>query len=348
MLQVYRGACNDLYAGALGYGRLLAPAPQAGPVLMTDAAAALALSAPRLASAAAITRAGVTSEEHSKKERLIEEWTFWASDYPERLRPSLQWCTPDDVLAFMEAWRERHPGRLPAKTLRLTEGEAVPCTPSTLRGVKHRLSALCASLGRHGPWSNENAGGNPCHHAKIDKYLDGYERQMFEKHGYSPAGAVPMSLAKYWQLVEHLDSLLVGAEPYQRALILRDKVAFAYMWECGQRGKEAGRLLVTDFAYKCVDVTPAWDDLMKRSVRGDVALLVESSQGTKKRKCANPGVLYLEKELKADGAGLLVTTLPVYAQAMPEQTWKTPEAHVDVLRTTYYLCTSDYEPARRG
>ena len=95
-------------------------------------------------------------------------------------------------------------------------------------------------------------------------------------------------------------------------------MAFAYMWECGQRGKEAGMLLVTDFAYKCVEVMPAWSDLVDGKVKADVSLLVESSMGTKKRKSRHPGVLYLEKELRPDGRGLLVATLPVYAQAMAQ------------------------------
>ena len=205
-----------MYVYAMGYGSCLAPAPRDGGVSMADATTAFRLTAPRLESAAAITRAGVTTDEQRSKSRLLRDWDHWASYYPASLRPSVQWCTPEEVLAFLENWRDTHPGRLPAGAPPLPEGESVPCAPSTLRGVSYRLSAICASLGRHGPWSEGQLSGNPCKHPRVSKYLDGYERLSFDEHGYSPSGAVPMGLDKFWRLVQHLDSAMVDATPYQR------------------------------------------------------------------------------------------------------------------------------------
>lgn len=285
---------------------------------MADAALAVRLTGPRLESAARVTRAGVTRAENRGKSSLLNDWDYWSSSYPASLRPSLQRCTPEEVLAFLEYWREHHPGRLPAGAASAPEGYVAPCAPSTLRGVKHRLSAICSSLGRHGPWGEDRLCGNPCLSPRVAKYLDGYERLAFEEHGYSPSGAVPMGLAKFWRLIEHIDGVMVAADEYQRCMLLRDKVAFSYMWECGQRGKEAGRLVVSDFAYECVEVSSAWPDLARGDVRSDLPLIVESSMGTKKRKTRHPGVLYLSTVLQPDGAGLLVTTLPAYAAAMEQ------------------------------
>ena len=338
-LQVYRGACNDVYVCALGYGSQLVPAVGTSRgVPLADASVALRLTASRLESAAAVTRAGVTSEEQRSKARLLNDWEHWAKAYPPSLRPSMQYCTPEEVLAFLEYWREHHPGRLPAGATPLSEGHIVPCAPSTLRGVKHRLSAICSAMGRHGPWGEDRLNGNPCLSPRVAKYLDGYERLAFEEHGYSPSGAVPMGLSKFWRLVAHVDAAMGPADEYQRCMLLRDKVAFAYMWECGQRGKEAGRLVVSDFAYECVEVTPAWPDLVRGKVESDLPLLVESSMGTKKRKSRHPGVLYLAKTLQPDGTGLLVATLPVYAAAMEQYGYP----------LTQWLLRPGDQPAGRG
>ena len=302
---------GDLHASLLGYGAELAPSPVCRVVSPADAVAALQMDAEGMRDVSAFAAAATAGGEHNRRRRLVEEFNAWAARYPESVRPTLQWCSPMEVALFLNAWRKSHVGRW-------RPGEDCPVAPSTLRGVASRLAGICAGLGRHGPWSPERPGGDPTKHPHVQKMLDGYESVAFHEWGYSSSGAVPVVVDKFLALMAHLDARAEGADLYSRCLLLRDKVAFAYMWECGHRGKEVSRLTVQDLRYQDVACTGAWPDLSQGAPRAGATLLVEPGNGTKTRKTRHPGVVRLEVEVQPDGLGTFVATLPVYARAMAE------------------------------
>ena len=308
-LQVYWSVQGDLYAEHLGYGAALAPAPTRAPVPLADAAVALQLDAAHLREAAELAAGATTGDEASRKRQLVEEWNLWAGRYPATVRPSLQWCSPQNVLVFLTAWRKGRHGRW--------SGAAdCPVAPGTLRSTASRLSAIFASLGRHGPWEPHRPQGNPGQHPHVRAMLAGYERRLFEEEGYSAAGAVPLQEWKYDLLQGHLSERLMGtADPYQRCLLLRDQALFAYLWASGGRGKEGVDLLTSDFCYKDLACTPAWGDIIARKLRDGATVVVECSMGTKTRKTRHPGVVELACGGDAGGVTLL-SVLPDYAEAM--------------------------------
>ena len=316
-LQVYQLACQDWYVNAAGLGAGLAPPPSLAAVPMSDAMAAMHLTAPRLESAAAITRFGVSSDEHGRRERLMAEWEEWARGYPESMKPTLRWCGPEEVLAFLETWRATHHGRRPPGAPALPAGQRVPIAPPTLKGVQSRLSTICQRLGRHGPWSEGRRDGNPAAHAIVLEYVKGYDRYAFECLDYESSGAVPLTLGKYWQLIEHVtDRAESEACPYRACMLLRDATAFAALWECGQRVKEVGHLVVTDFCYQDTQCTAAWEDICSGKVDSVTPVLLESSHGTKIAKEKHPGTYELRKNVSEDGCGVLLAILPELADAM--------------------------------
>lgn len=317
LLQVYQLACQDWRVNAAGLGAGLSPPPSMAPAPMSDALAAMQLTAPRLESAAAISRFGVSSDEHRRRDRLIAEWEEWARGYPESMKPTLRWCGPEEVLAFLETWRLTHHGRRPAGAPALPAGQQVPIAPPTLKGVQSRLSTIFQRLGRHGPWSEGRRDGNPAAHATVLDYLKGYDRYAFEHLEYESSGAVPLSLEKYWQLIEYLTDQ-AGAEdcPYRACMLLRDATAFAALWECGQRVKEVGHLVVSDFCYQNTQCTAAWEDICSETVDPDIPVLLESSHGTKTAMERHPGAYEIRKDVSEDGCGVLLALLPEYANAM--------------------------------
>ena len=164
-----------LSVNAAGLGAGLAPPPSLAAVLMSDAMAAMHLTAPRLESAAAITRFGVSSDEHGRRERLMAEWEEWARGYPESMKPTLRWCGPEEVLAFLETWRATHHGRRPPGAPALpADGQHVPIAPPTLKGgpvpAEHHLPASRATWAlerRAARWKPRDA----CHCAGVREGL---------------------------------------------------------------------------------------------------------------------------------------------------------------------------------
>ena len=129
-----------------------------------------------------------------------------------------------------------------------------------------------------------------------------------------------MTLSKHLQLVDYLSTKAsASALPISKAVYLRDLCFEAYLWETGQRGKEAGCLLITDFTYGDTWCTPAFPSISASNLFPALPITVESSRGTKTRKTKHPGTLTLQRGLMGDdGHGVLLHYLPSYAQAMRE------------------------------
>ena len=131
-LQVYQLACRqDWYVNASGLGAGLALPMSSAPAPMGDAMAAMQLTAPRLESAAAIARFGVSSDEHRRRGPFNGGVARnGACVYPESMKPTLRWCGPEEVLAFLETWRTSHCGRRRAGAPALPAGQPVSdCAP---------------------------------------------------------------------------------------------------------------------------------------------------------------------------------------------------------------------------
>ena len=303
----------------MGFGAGLAPSPVGQTIPLADAAIAFRLNEEHLQEAARLSAAATAGDEQGRRQKLVEEWNAWASPYPVSVRPSLQWCTPTDVTVFLGAWRKEHCGRW-------RKGDDCPVVPSTLCDVVTRLAGVFKSLGRYGPWSPDRPSGEPTKHPIVQQMLKGYERVAFEDEGYSAAGAVPMQPSKFLALMEHLDARAADATSgHTRGLLLRDKVAFSYLWESGPRGKEVSQLVLEDFRYEDLECTVAWQGLARGELREGAALLVEPSHGTKGRLTRHPGVVALTRELQEDGRGTFVATVPAYAAAM--ESLGTPLTH---------------------
>ena len=318
MLQVYVGVQSDMYACALGYGGGLGVPMTNASVTVGEAVAAMTLHAPHLEAAADLTQSANCSDENQRKRRLVQEFNAWSSRYPIRLRPTLQWCSPMDVVVFLNDWRSHRVGRWRGAAAgedgSVGGASSPPIAPSTLRATASRLSALCGMLGRHGPWTPNSPQGNPCLHPHVQRYLDGYARRAFETHGYSETSAVPLGLEKYMQLMGYLTRQIESSDDcYRRTLLLRDQAAFSYLWECGPRGLEVCDLLITDVRYHSLTCTPVWSDLVGDGLQEGVPVLSESTGGTKTRKMRYPGVVTLATSVQADGSGMFLPVLRAYA-----------------------------------
>ena len=258
----------------------------------------------------------VTPEVHKRRLATLTEWKRWSDQFPESLRPSLLTCTPAEAICFLEQWRVSRLGRARPGC----PSDRLPdIAPGTLRNYAGQLSQLCLAAGRtDSAWSISDPTGNPVAHSDVLNYLNGYANHSFSNTPYVESGAVPIPLATYVKLQEYLvDKADQELDPFQAALLWRDACLSAYLWETGQRGKEGGRLVVTDFTYDDVRCTPAWLDLIEGKPRVDQALLVESSAGTKSRKTKHPGTLKLDTYADYGlGTGVLVQLLPPYARAM--------------------------------
>jgi len=214
----------------------------------------------------------------------------------------------------MQHWRETHHGlRRPADP-----ADYLPeVAPSTMKSLRSHLSALCQALGRMGAWSPSHPECNPTDHPDITAFLNGYAKYCHEHTLYVASGAVPVTLQKHLQLIDYLvGQARASITPISKAVYLRDLCFEAYLWETGQRGKEAGCLLISDFTYGDIWCTPAFPSISASNLHPALPILVESSRGTKTRKTKHPGTLVLQRGLDDNGNGLLLHYLPSYVQAM--------------------------------
>ena len=248
----------------------------------------------------------------------LDEWQRWGQQFPVCIRPSLQTCTPPEIICFLEQWRVSRAGRTRPGD---PDGYQPEIAPGTLRNYAGNLSQLCLAAGRtEQEWSTAHLSGNPVSHASVTAYLSGYAQHSFQNTPYVDSGAVPMTLSVYVGLQDYLVSKAESApSAFQAALLWRDACLAAYLWETGQRGKEGCQLVVTDFTYGDVRCTPAWPDLVDGSVQDGLPVLVESSNGTKSRKTKHPGTLELSTEVDENlGTGVFVNLISPYANAMRE------------------------------
>ena len=315
---MYQGALSDYHLTATGMGYLIpqstAPAPD--PVPTTDLMTGLSLTLPVLDRVGFYSNMSVSAQVGRKREVAFRYWQQWSLTFPPLLRPSLLTCTPHEVACFLEQWRSGRKGRRKPTD---PEGYIPDISPGTLRNMASQMAGLFLAAGRSADaWTPTRREGNPLNNAVVKNYLDGYEFYCFESTSYVVSGAVPMTLDLFLRL---LSFLIVEADkadsPRSRALLLRDATLSAYLWETGQRGKEGGELLLTDFSYADLSCTEAWGDLKQGKPQTLDPLLVESSRGTKSRKSKHPGTLELQLEIsEEDGSGYLVALLPLSSAAM--------------------------------
>ena len=313
MSQAYQQSLPILQANASGYVQLGLTGLDAarGTVPLSDAIAGLRLTESGLAGAAVITQYAVGSDLHKRREKVVADWDLWASQYPASVRPNLAQCQPAEVICFLDHWRESHVGK--------RSRDAPDVAPTTLRAISGHLSAVMTSLGRCDTWSPERLKGNPAKHPSVASFLKGYDLYCFQEKGYSSSGAVPLTFSKYCQLRDYLFSSADScADVSVKCTLLRDLCAFSYLWEAGHRGKECSSLLLSDFRYKTLRGTLAWDDIVSGSLDPILPLLVEGSQGTKTQATRHPGVVELCKLPTSGGGGDLIRFLPKYAAAMAD------------------------------
>ena len=300
-------------------GYLLAQPTTPDPIAEVPSAelyAGLGLSLPALDRVGFYSNLSVSADVRRKRELAFQYWKEWSSAFPMSIRPSLITCTPHEMACFLENWRA---GRMGRRRPTDPEGYLPDIAPGTLRNMASQMSSLCLSSGRRiDSWSPDRKEGNPLNSAVIKNYLSGYEHYCFESTPYVESGAVPMTLDLFLKLMSYLIGKADSAgSPFEKSLFLRDATMAAYLWETGQRGKEGGELLLSDFSYADVACTPAWEDLARGFPQTLDPLLVESSQGTKSRKTKHPGTLELQLQpSEEDGGGFLVSLIPVYSAAM--------------------------------
>ena len=317
-LQVYHGLLSDYTMASRGAGALLSQNSHApGPTTLSEAYSGLHITLPLLSRASATVAMAQGGDTTARRLKVLEDWTSWSSLYPSGMQPSLATCRPAvDVLCFLQYWRETHHGvRRPADP----DDYLPEVAPSTLEGVKSHLSVLCQALGRQGTWSEANSDNNPTAHPDVADYLTGYAHHCHVNTPYVATAAVPLTLAKHLKIISYLDARAEAAlGPIARATFLRDLCLEAYLWETGQRGKEAGNLLITDLTYGDTWCTPAFPSICAESLRPALPIYIESSRGTKSRKTKHPGTLTLQRTADGDGHGLLISYLPKYAKAMSD------------------------------
>ena len=321
-LQVYLEALSDYHLATSGMSYLLAQSTHSTStgtlVPQADLHTGLGLSLPALDRVGYYSNIAVSADVRRKRETAFQHWLTWSSRYPITIRPSLITCTPHEMACFLESWRASRMGkRRPTDPI----GYLPDIAPSTLRGMASQMSCLCLNSGRRAEgWAPDRKDGNPLNSTVIKNYLSGYEHYCFECTPYVETAAVPMTLDLFLKLMVYLIGEADSApSPYDEAIILRDAALAAYLWETGQRGKEGGELLITDFSYADVQCTPAWHDLVSGEPRTLDPLLVESSHGTKSRKTKHPGTLELQLQpSEEDGGGFLVSLIPTYARAMAQ------------------------------
>jgi integrase len=102
----------------------------------------------------------------------------------------------------------------------------------------------------------------------------------------------------------------------QRAVLLRDVGCILYLWLSAQRGKECGRLVVSDFTQDGLACLPAWGALEAGHLPESGCVYVEPSLGTKSRQHGRPGEIKVTVEPAARAAYCFLRWVPKYAAVM--------------------------------
>ena len=89
--------------------------------------------------------------------------------------------------------------------------------------------------------------GNPAVTFRVRKWVSGYSEELW-RAGYREGSAVPLSPAKLVSLLSYLDtqSTRTGISGLDMLASLRDALCYLYCWRSAMRGKEAGKLELSD------------------------------------------------------------------------------------------------------
>jgi integrase len=194
---------------------------------------------------AALQRAGERWEPSTLAERARQCRGFseWLAKLPASQQVSWGGCSPAHVLAYMEAeWLPSHGNRA------LGDG-SMGTAASYMQSTLSHLSTTFKLLGRAAAWGTQaEALCNPVDSAAVAAYLGAYRKQ-YARAGYAAEAARPWKLEELDVLLRRLDSqLAASARGLSRALLLRDTAMLCFMADCGKRGRDCGRLQVSDFS----------------------------------------------------------------------------------------------------
>ena len=176
-----------------------------------------------------------------RRDMTMQELHTWLQQLPASLGKSLMTCSPADVLVFMEShWVNQHTGT------DMADGSCI-ASPAGVNQCLSNLSTGFQLIGRVGDWTQLTHHGNPVQSIEVTQYRQGYRQKAFQL-GYLEGSAVPMTADKMCQLVDYLDSI-VAATPagFLRLVLERDIVMILLLWESYLRGKDCGKVCLTDF-----------------------------------------------------------------------------------------------------
>ena len=175
------------------------------------------------------------------RNRAMQGFGQWLQQLPSEWNKTLLTCTPADVVVYLEShWLAQHAGTT------LPDGGMI----ASPKGVSQCLSSCSTGfklLGRVGEWNPLSNSGNPVESTLINQYRKGYRLEAW-RSGYLEGSAVPMHSSKVFQLVDHIDQLLVGTtSPVSQLTLQRDIVLLLLMLETPMRGIDCGKLSWADF-----------------------------------------------------------------------------------------------------
>ena len=230
---------------------------------------------------------------------LGREFSSWLAALPSSAGFSTtpQTARPEDLLVFIQSHFILHHA-----------GSVVPgldhkvASPQGVSSAFSHLSTLFDSLGRRGPYQPETNRGNPCDSNVIQRYKQGYLRDMCQA-GYQEKSAVPLTEALVLELMTHFDQLEASdaLSPFEKLMAQRDGLLILYNWHSAMRGKEGGQLCESNL-HSCP--TANHGQLFPQGYRSGVPLpedpWVYPTHGTKtnKRSRAHQDPAHLKKQVE--------------------------------------------------
>lgn len=137
-------------------------------------------------------------------------------------------------------WTKQHCGST------LPDGQKIASYSGVNAALSH-LSTAFRLINRVGDWDHQRLlYTNPIKSDFVSSYRSGY-RLWAWKRGYEESSAVPITEATLFEFINGLDKDIAGTSDEQMKLIFeRDICTFLYLWYGQQRGKECGRLTISD------------------------------------------------------------------------------------------------------
>ena len=175
-----------------------------------------------------------------RREKLMLDLARWLDE--SGLGCGLADCSPNHLLMFFKLhWLLAHRGT------RLHDGRMVAAWSSLSCAVSHVSTGL-RQRGRVLDWDEVSCPlGNPAVNFRMRKWVSGYSEELW-RAGYREGSAVPLSPAKLVSLLSYLDSqsTRTGISGLDMLASLRDALCYLYCWGSAMRGKEAGKLELSD------------------------------------------------------------------------------------------------------